>query len=334
MDNPLLEELHEAGVLPDISIELPTGGVFYDEGVFEEGTDIKDIPIGTLGILDENAFRDPVLLATGKAIKRLIQHVCPCILRPGELAEVDVEAILIATRLASYGPNLNLTHTCQNPEIKSDAENPEEAFVCREKNELVIDLQEFIMRYGALENMEEFDLTLSIGQHVRLRPTTYDMAIQLMMDLYKTSRKVQSLSQLEIEDTLFDENLMQSYIDVIDSTVNTNIDALLSSIYSVTSKSGVVYQERDMIEAWLLQLPKPVVDEIRNRITKISTRLKKIPEVKYNCQHCGFENTLYVQLDPQMLFSQAEGSGTPTKPSAPSKRTGKKGKTQSRVSRK
>ena len=111
MNNELVNDLHE--VFPPIEIALPTRGLFYPEGVLAKDTDPTRIRVGTLGILDEFKYRDPFMLVSGNAIGHLISHVCGSqIMVPEELCEIDVETILLASRLASYGPNLKLNHRC------------------------------------------------------------------------------------------------------------------------------------------------------------------------------------------------------------------------------
>src|SRR5678815_3026901 len=102
MTNELLNDLHN--LFPPIQISLPTKGMFYPEGVLGKGVDASNIEVGTLGILDEFKYRDPFLLVSGNAMSYLIKHLCrDQILLPEELCEIDVETILLAARLASYG---------------------------------------------------------------------------------------------------------------------------------------------------------------------------------------------------------------------------------------
>jgi hypothetical protein len=133
MSNELITELHE--VFPPIEISLPTRGMFYPEGVLAKDTDPTHIQVGTLGILDEFKYRDPFMLVSGNAMGHLITHVCgKQIEHPEELCEIDVETILLASRLASYGPNLKLTHRCVL--FKEKPGDPPTHEICNHENTL------------------------------------------------------------------------------------------------------------------------------------------------------------------------------------------------------
>src|SRR6185312_2871866 len=85
--NPLLDDLQET--FPTIVVSLPTGGRYYGEGVLSGTANPEGIEVHTLSMIDEQKFKDPLLLASGKGLVHLIQHVCPDVLEPEELAEVD-----------------------------------------------------------------------------------------------------------------------------------------------------------------------------------------------------------------------------------------------------
>src|ERR1700733_14696241 len=188
MSNLLLNDLHD--IFPPVQIALPTKGMFYHEGVLGPGVKADNIEVGTLGILDEFKYRDPFLLVSGNAMGDLIAHLCGDQIRlPNELCEIDVEAILVAARLASYGPSLRLTHRCTlfRDKILDDGESasdPPEMVPCNHENIMDVDLHDFILRYGPIEQEERFEVVLPrVGQIVYLKPVPYRTTIQIMRNV-------------------------------------------------------------------------------------------------------------------------------------------------------
>lgn len=124
--NPLLADLEQNEAFPAVSVALPTGGRWYDESVLE-GADPLDLEVGVLGIMAEQNYRDPWLLMSGESMPRMLKDVCPSVRNPGELAEVDLEAILLAARLVSFGPTMELRHKCEWVDPEAEQEEPEKS---------------------------------------------------------------------------------------------------------------------------------------------------------------------------------------------------------------
>jgi hypothetical protein len=106
MDNDLLKAGTENFNLPHDVVPLPTGGLFYKSKK-------KSVKIGYLTAADENLLinasqsnsTDSIILSLLR--NKLYEHD----LRPEELLDSDIEAILIFLRNTSFGPEYNVTLT-------------------------------------------------------------------------------------------------------------------------------------------------------------------------------------------------------------------------------
>lgn len=347
MSNELIEEIFESDAIPPISLGLPTLGRFYDEDMLDVDADPTDLLVRPLSIVDEQNFRDPFLLSTGKALPKMIRNTCPGILKPADLAEIDVEALLIAIRIVSFGSHMNIKHICQNPALKDGLSDEtakgknlkdEDIFKCRAENPIDVDLNEFILRYAPFtdEMFEKFRITLGrVGQTVMLRPMPYSASVEMMMKTIKTQTEFERFAENNSEeDVAFDEDMIEAYSRMVNETNQTNVKSLADSILNVTTRSGIQVSDRDKIRDWLTSIPIEDAHQITDRVNEIMLSLKELNRLTYQCPSCGYENTIYVQMDPQKLFTLAEDSGTPEKSSASSTSTGKKGSRRSRISQK
>lgn len=303
MTNRLLNDLHE--VFPPVQISLPTRGIFYPNGVLGPNTDATNIEVGTLGILDEFRYRDPFMLVSGKALGHLVEHICgDQILMPEELCEVDVEAILLAARVASYGPNLKLNHTCMAMKPGPIPEGEKEApmIPCGFQNAFSIDLHEFILRYGPIENESRFEVLLPrVGQTVYLKPTPYRTTIEVMRNVMGNRRKLDDIAEHQ-EDFIMDPERFTQYEDLINLSTDLQIQTLLDCIYAVKTRSGDVVEDTKEIMAWILELPKSDHDVISKQIQEITEDFRKISLIKYKCQSCGGDNEFNLQMNAEILF--------------------------------
>jgi hypothetical protein len=302
MSNRLLNDLHE--VFPPVQISLPTRGIFYPTGVLGPNGDPTNIEVGTLGILDEFRYRDPFMLVSGKALGHLIQHICgDQILLPEELCEVDVEAILLAARVASYGPSLKLNHTCTAMKaVPMEGEEHPPMEPCGFNNNFTIDLHEFILRYGPIEHEERFEVPLPrVGQTVYLKPTPYRTTVEVMRNVMGNRRKLDEIAEHQ-EDFIMDPERFTQYEELINLSTDLQIQTLLDCIYAVKTRSGDLVEDSNEIMQWILELPKSDHDVISKHIHEITEDFRKISLIKYKCQSCDAENEFNLQMNAEILF--------------------------------
>lgn len=330
MSNPLIDEIVENSVIPQVEIALPTRGVFYPRGeVLDTYVDPENLVIHPISILDESTFADPLMMISGHAIGRMVRRVCPGILDPGKLCELDIQAILIASRIASHGPEMNVEHDCENPD-------------CKHRNVLKIDLNNHILNFASYTPTEfsAFQVELPVvKQTVMLRPMLYQDSVDMAISLIRSSSTINRLTGGE--DKPLEEVLTVDYIDAyqeqFEKTLTTNIAAIVASIYWVeVRRTKVKVTDPDMIDEWILRLPSEDTAFIADRIKQLNADIRERSKTEYQCQKCGTINKFYLELDPQKLFTTAGRSDQPKESSAVSKNigktTGKRSKASQRLS--
>lgn len=321
MTNPLIDELLESSAIPQVDIALPTRGYFYPEGeVLGDDCDPDHIVVHPISVLEESTFSDPLIVISGHAVSGMIKRVTPVIAEPSKLCEIDIQAILIASRIASHGPDMKLDHVCQ---------------ACEYKNRIQLDLNNHIMNFGSYtpEEFNKFDIELSkVGQKVRLRPILYEDSVALNMEMIRSSIGVDD----NIDDNIVSPEFIENYKKRFDSVLSTNLGAIIASIQYVVTKSGQIVTDRKTISDWLKVLSPDGVKTITRRIGEINDDISSRSKITYTCQECGVENSFHVELDPQKLFMPAEDTKAEMSSSAKTKNikkpTRKPSKTSQRLS--
>jgi hypothetical protein len=346
--NPLIQDLIENEAFPSVGVALPTGGRWYGTDVIDSDADPLDLTVGVLGILAEQNYRDPWLLLSGEAIPRMLKGVCPSILKAQELCELDLEAILLASRLVSYGPKLELTHKCQSivpREIKKDekpkkVEKPkegEEADVeesentrCDNSNTVTLDINEHILRYGIIEDdvvAEKFTHKLTrVAQVVHLRPPPYRRIIEQMKEGVKRNKQIATFGDLQIDELVVNDEAIKNYTRVIDMASETALENMEASIHGISTTDGKIVNDTNMIREWLLSLPTDEAEGLTDKINELSKWFTTFSDIKYTCPKCNKEQVFRLELDANRLFGQAGDSIQPKKPSRKSKTGAKKRK--------
>ena len=322
MTNPLLDDLLETDVINSIEIALPTRGYFYPSGdILHPDADPDNISVGHLSVLEETAFNDPLMMISGRAVDRIVRQVVPSVIDPSRLCEVDIQAILIACRIASHGPSLPLKHKCPS---------------CSYENEMELNLDEHIQNFRPYspEEFTEFTITLPVvGQTVHLRPIPYVDAITMTMDVMKSSIEMGDYESVSDQEALTDE-FIEKYKKQFEQTLDTNLTAIIGSIYYIETKSGAQVHDHDLMREWLMRLPPDDVMAMRDRIKLLNDHIHDMSKIDYTCQECGKSATMYLELDPQKLFIQAEESEIVKTSSAKSPNTKPQKRKPSKVSQK
>jgi hypothetical protein len=96
--NPLSSFMRQ----PKIYIRLPSGGEYWPEGSIEI-PETGELPVYSMTAKDELMLKVPDALMNGQAIVDVIQHCIPAIKNAWVTPNIDLDILLIAIRLATYG---------------------------------------------------------------------------------------------------------------------------------------------------------------------------------------------------------------------------------------
>ena len=96
--NPLASFMRQ----PKIYIRLPSGGEYWPEGSVDI-PETGELPVYSMTAKDELMLKVPDALMNGQAIVDVIQHCIPAVKNAWMTPNIDLDVLLIAIRLATYG---------------------------------------------------------------------------------------------------------------------------------------------------------------------------------------------------------------------------------------
>jgi hypothetical protein len=108
--NPLLQKVK----LPGRIFQLPSRGIFYQDGELSSNVKDGEIHVHAMSAIDEINMKNPDMLFSGKAIEEVCKTCIPDILKPHKLLARDVDAIMLFLRSVTYGNffEVEIQHTC------------------------------------------------------------------------------------------------------------------------------------------------------------------------------------------------------------------------------
>jgi hypothetical protein len=204
MDSNLVNAATENFNLPHDVVQLPSGGIFYKNKK-------KSIKVGYLTANDENILAGAAQNSGQSIILTLLRNkIYEHDLRPEELLEGDIEAVLIFLRNTSFGPEYVVTVTDPKTDKSFD--------VTILLDELNIKRTEF--------NPDENGMFITklprSGNSVKIRPLTYSEILDLekMADQYPVGRVAPTITwrlnkMIQEVDGITDREKIAAFIETL-----------------------------------------------------------------------------------------------------------------------
>lgn len=224
MSNPLKKYFRQ----PKLYIKLPSAGNFYPEGSLEM-TETGEFPVYAMTAKDELTLKTPDALMNGQGTVDVIQSCIPNIKNAWVMPSIDVDAALVAIRIATYGN----THDI-------DVNIP----VINEYRTYEIDL-----RYPLSHLMNavyEPRLKLSDGVIVHLRPLTYKETTANTAKTMEEQRIFAVVNNSEYTEEQKLEMFSESFRKLTMMTVNV----VGQSIQAIETPDGIV-EEPEFIKEFI-----------------------------------------------------------------------------------
>ncbi len=275
-NNPLQQYFRQ----PAIYIKLPSNGQFYPEGSLEPAVN-GEYPVLPMTAIDEMTYRTPDALFNGSAVVNVIQSCMPNIKNAWHVPSVDVDTILVAVRIASYGHNMEFSSSCP---------------ACDEITERELDLRQVLDRMKA----SDYSQTIKNGDmEIYFRPMSYQDLNNNNQAQFEEQKILQMLPDTEIENTE-KINLLN---DALKKLTEVTIKALAQSIGAVKTPSALV-TESEYIEDFLKNCDRNLFNSIRDHVIDVKSQAEMQP-VNLTCDKCEHAYQQMLTLDMSSFFAVA-----------------------------
>lgn len=255
MSNPLETYFRQ----PAIYITLPSKGEYYppDTITFNEN---KEIAVYPMTAKDEIVMKTPDALLTGQSTVDVIQSCIPAIKDAWKIPSIDIDTILIAIRIATYGEEMPVSIPIT--EIK-------------ESLSASVNLTNALERVnGHVPNTE---LILPSGIKVKIKPIDYAMMSRQAMRVYDEQRMVKTVQDSELDD----ETKTKKYMEVFTKVAMYSVDEMISSIDTIHTPDGKQVTEQGYITEFVQNMDVSTSKLIKQKIDEIR-KTGAIPPMEYD----------------------------------------------------
>lgn len=274
--NPLNKHFRQ----PAIYLSLPSKGTYWPEGALSLPAS-GELPVYPMTMKDEIILRTPDALLNGEGMVSVIQSCCPNITDGWGIPSVDVDAILVAIRIASYGPDMDANSKCPK---------------CQHDNLHTLDLNGIMDRF----RMPNYNRMVEVHDlKIKLRPQHYFSVNRNNMIMFEEQRLLQAVTNEDISE----EERTKQFNEHMKRLVDLNLDVLTDSTEYILTAEGERVDNREFIRDFYTNSESSIVRKVRDRLDEILNEAK-IPQVKVQCESCEEEYEMNVTFDYSSFFDQ------------------------------
>jgi hypothetical protein len=256
-NNPLFKHFRQ----PALYLKLPSQGRFWPDSAIDLPV-TGEIPVYPMTVKDEITLKTPDALMNGVGVIETIQSCCPNIKDAWKMPIIDLDAVLIAMRLASYGHDMDITTTCRH---------------CSSENDNTVDLRMVLDRLQVPEFQSERIDNLTF----KFKPQAFEHNYKINLIQYEQQRLIDAVTN----SSLSDEEKKAQFDEIFPKLTDLSVTTVVNNIESITLDDGSQVVEEHYIKEFLFNCERGVYTEIKNKIDNIIKQLQ-IEPMEIACSEC------------------------------------------------
>jgi hypothetical protein len=263
---------------PKVYVRLPSKGKFYPQGALDV-SETGDYAVYAMTAKDELMLKTPDALLNGQSTVEVIKSCVPAVLNPWQMPSIDLDAVLIAIRIATYGEKMDVSTNCTS---------------CDHENDLQLDLVAY------LNNLNSFtyDEVIVIDPlTIYIRPYNYKEITKTAIKALEQERIFDIVNNKEMSDEQKIEEFGISFLKLTDLTVGIVAD----SIVRIVTPEGEV-SDKKMIDEFINNAPKEIFSVVQDRLNAMKEKLE-IKSHEVACQNCSHKFQTQITLDQSNFFA-------------------------------
>ena len=246
-ENPLAKHFRQ----PKIYLKLPSGGAFYPSASIDY-LETNSYPVLPMTAKDELIMKTPDALLNGQSTVNVIQSCIPNIKNAWDIPSIDVDAILVAIRLATYGEMMDVSIDVQFEEGK-------------EERTFQLDLRTVIDDLTS----NEYENIISYNDFkFEIRPMTYRHFTELALKTFEEQRLFKVIN----DDSLTETKKLEKFNESFTRLTDLNINQLIKSVVAVQHQNEDAVTNQKHIQEFFENADKDIYKAILSHLD--SQRLK------------------------------------------------------------
>jgi hypothetical protein len=242
---------------PSIYISLPSRGAYYSDQVFKS-TDTGEIPVLPMTAKDEIAFKTPDAMINGQATVDVIRSCCPNLLDPWQMVNYDLDTVLIAIRIATYGETMDFTAIVP---------------VVNEQISHTVNLPSLLDQIRQIKIKEDFKT--KNGFVFTVTPLTYKEVTNIQV---KTFEQQKQLVQTNVPGAnVTEEQKTQRFAEAYKALTELNFQMLSNAFTKIVTPDGDTVTDKAQIVDFLQNADSVFVNEVQDKMIELRSQAQIKP---------------------------------------------------------
>lgn len=237
--NPLASLMRQ----PKIYIKLPSNSKYWPADSLNRSVN-DEYPIFSMTARDELLLKTPDALLNGQAVVDVIQSCMPNVLNAWDTPNIDMDAILIAIRLATYGEMMETT-------VDMGGEN---------EFSYQVDLRILLDKLYNDISWEE-RIEVSDQMVIYTKPLSYKSITKTAVQTFETQKIISIIS----DSTLSDDEKIKTFRESFTKLTEITVGLVAESVYKIESTAGVT-DEPQFIKEFMENCDKSIFDIVKNHL--------------------------------------------------------------------
>ena len=234
---------------PSIYVALPSGGSYPPHVVQQSQS--GEIGIQPMTAKDEIRFKTPDALMNGQGVVDVIQSCVPQIKDAWQIKSYDLDTLLIAIRIATYGETMDFTFTVPGA------------------NEQVTHSQNLPAILDQIRNtVIESEITLEDGLKISIRPLTYKDMTTASQQTFQQQKMYSAVQDSELPD----DDKAKRFNESFKALTDLNSSILLKNISTITMQDGTAVSDPAQIKEFVDNANAKLIKEIETKIIALRSQ--------------------------------------------------------------
>ena len=265
---------------PKIYLKLPSEGRFYSQNPTEKSGS-GELPVLSMTAKDELIMRTPDALMNGESIYACVKNCIPMIDDPWEIPLIDLDAVLVAIRIATYGEKM----TVKVPNVED------------EELDVEIDLVNILDSFRG----KVWDPIIKFND-LKLHSAPLKFKDQ---NLYEQQNfETNQFIAMMRDNTKPLEERKQEMSKVFDAISETNIDLVTNQIKAIELPDGNIEYNNIAIKEFLNSLPVKDFEIVRSALTE-RRKLFELPKTNVAVPAAMQEQGAPESFELPLVFNQS-----------------------------
>jgi hypothetical protein len=243
--NPLNKYFRQASIY----VALPSGTDYPQDVVTKSET--GEIGIMPMTAKDEIRFKTPDALMNGQGVVDVIQSCVPDIKDAWQIKSYDLDTILVAIRIATYGETMEINFNVPGAN-ESVAHTVNLPAILDEIQKTTVDTA----------------FTLKDGLKITVQPLTYRDMTSTSLQTFQQQKMYSAIQDSELPD----EDKATRFNDAFKKLTELNSSILLKNMASITMTDGTVITDPAHIKEFVDNANATVIKEIETKLMDLRTQ--------------------------------------------------------------